>query len=144
MSQLTDFGENKVTDALWRGQALGAPATWYVALYSAAPSDGGGGTELAGNGYARVAVTASLAAWAGTQSAGSTTASSGTSGTTSNNAAVTFPTATGAWATATHFGILDASTAGNLWIWAALSTAKTAGIGDTPSFANGQLTLTVA
>ena len=144
MSQLTDYAENKVTDALWRGQALGAPATWYVALFSAAPSDTGGGTELSGNSYARVAVTASTAAWAGTQSAGSTTASSGTSGTTSNNAAITFPTASGAWSAATHWGIFDASSAGNLWIWAALTTAKTAGSGDTLSFANGQLTLTVA
>ena len=48
MSQLTDFAENKVTDALWRGQALGAPATWYVGLFSAAPSDTGGGTVTPG------------------------------------------------------------------------------------------------
>jgi hypothetical protein len=32
MSALTNYGENKIIDALKRGQALGAPATWYYAL----------------------------------------------------------------------------------------------------------------
>lgn len=35
MSGKTDFAQNKFTDAQWRGQALGAPATWYFALICA-------------------------------------------------------------------------------------------------------------
>jgi hypothetical protein len=35
MSGLTDYAQNKVTDALWRGQALGAPATLYFGLICA-------------------------------------------------------------------------------------------------------------
>jgi hypothetical protein len=51
-------------------------------------------TELSGGSYARQSILASLANWAGTQSAGSTTASTGTSGTTSNNNVITFNTGT--------------------------------------------------
>src|SRR5690349_20255539 len=75
---LTDYAENKLVDALLRGQSLGSPATFYVALYTTCPTDSTAGTEVSGGSYARVAVTSSLANWAGTQSAGSTTASSGT------------------------------------------------------------------
>ena len=35
MGAFTDFAENKIIDALFRGQALGVPATWYVALIAA-------------------------------------------------------------------------------------------------------------
>ena len=132
---LTNYAENKLTDALWRGQALGAPATWYVGLDTVACSETGGGTEVAGGSYARVETNASLAAWAGTQSAGSTVASSGTSGTTSNNNAVTFPAPTANWGSVTHAAIYDASTGGNLLVWGALTVPKTINNGDSaPSF----------
>lgn len=36
MSGLTDYAQNKIIDALWRGQALGAPATLYFGLICAA------------------------------------------------------------------------------------------------------------
>lgn len=150
MAAFSDFAENKLIDFLFRAQALGitgataaagtGPATLYVALLTAAPSDTGGGTEVSGNAYARVAVTSSLANWAGTQSAGSTTASSGTSGTTSNNAAVTFPTPTPAgWGIVTHAAIYDAATAGNLIAWGALTASKTINADDAVSFPAGTL-----
>lgn len=144
MPALSDYAENKIIDAIFRAQVLGAPATMYVALFTATPSDSGGGTEVSGGSYARVAVTGALANWAGTQSAGSTTASSGTGGTTSNNAAVTFPAPTANWGVATHFGLFDASTSGNLWVWAALTVSKTINNGDAaPSFAIGALTFQI-
>ncbi|MDE2442524.1 MAG: hypothetical protein KGP14_16025, partial [Betaproteobacteria bacterium] len=114
---LTDYAENKIVDALFRGQALGAPATWYYALYTVCPTDSTAGTEVTGGSYARVGVTASLANFAGTQSAGSTTASSGTGGTTSNNGTVTFPTASGTWGTIACWGLTDAASAGNIWVY---------------------------
>lgn len=144
MAALTNFAENKVIDALMRAQAIGTPATWYVGLFTAAPSDTGGGTEVSGGSYARVAVTAGLTQWAGTQGAGTTTASSGTNGTTSNNAAITFPAPTASWGTVTHVGIFDASTAGNLWVYTALTASKTVNNGDpAPSFAAAALTLQI-
>ncbi len=141
MASKTNYFENKLIDQIFRGQAFSFPGTLYVALFTAAPSDAGGGTEVSGGSYARVAVACSLANWAGTQSAGSTSASSGTGGTTSNNAAITFPAPSANWGSITHFAIMDASTAGNMLVWGALGTAKTVNNGDpAPSFAIGALT----
>lgn len=154
MAALSDFMENKLIDFLFRAQALGitgataaagtGPSTLYVALYTANPTDSTAGTEVTGGSYARVAVTSSLANWAGTQSAGSTTASSGTGGTTSNNATITFPAPTANWGVVTGMGLLDASTAGNLLIFSALTVSKTINNGDAaPSFAAGAATFQI-
>lgn len=141
---LTDYAENKAVDAMVRGQALGAPATFYIGLATDTCTDSGAGTEPSGNAYARVAVTSSLANWAGTQSAASTTASSGTGGTTSNNAAITFPTSTGAWGTVQSVRWYDASTAGNSWICINLtSSLSVSGTGFTVSFAAAQLSFQI-
>ena len=145
MSAMSDYLENKLIDHIFRGQTFTAPTNLYVALYTAAPADAGGGTEVTGGSYARVTVACSLANWAGTQSAGSTTASSGTGGVTSNNAAITFPTPTANWGTVTHFGIFDASSGGNLLFHGALTASKTVNNGDpAPSFTAASLQLTFA
>ena len=109
---LTDYAENKTVDALLRGQSLSAPATMYIGLATDTYSDSGAGTEPSGNAYARVAVTSSLANWAGTQSAGSTVASSGTGGTTSNNSAITWAASTGAWGNLQSVRWYDAASGG--------------------------------
>lgn len=138
---LTDYAENKIVDAVLRGQTLGAPATGYVALYTACPTDSTAGTEVTGGSYARVAIVSSLANWAGTQGAGTTVASSGTGGTTSNNVVITFPTPTANWGTVACWGITDAATVGNLWIYSTLTVSKTINNGDAaPSFAAGAAT----
>lgn len=145
MAAFSDFAENKLIDFLFRGQSLGitgataaagtGPATLYMALFTAAPTDVGGGTEVAGGSYARVAITSSLANWAGTQAAASTVASSGTTGTTSNNAVMTFPAPAASWGVVTSFGVFDAPTAGNLLIYGNLTISKTVNNGDpAPSF----------
>ena len=122
---LDNYGENKLLDALLRGQAIGTPATWYIALYTDTCTEGAAGTEVStsGTAYARQAVTAGLTQWAGTQSAGSTTASTGTNGTTSNNAAITWTQSTAAWGNLQAVGFMDASTAGNRWICINLTSA---------------------
>lgn len=138
MAALSDYLENKLIDQIFRGQAYTFPATLYVGLLTAAPSDSGGGTEVSGGSYARVSVTSSLANWAGTQGAGTTTASTGTSGTTSNNSNITFPAPTANWGTVSHVGIYDAASGGNLLFWAALSVPKTVNNGDAaPYYAAG-------
>ncbi len=151
MSANTDAFENKLIDFLFRGQALGlanttaaagtGPSTHYVGLIGVAGSDASVGTELSGGGYARVAVAASLANWAGTQAAGSTTVSTGNSGTTSNNIAINFPTPSGAWGQAVEWAIFDSQTGGTEIIRAALGAPKTINQGDpAPYFAPGTLT----
>lgn len=116
----------------------------YVGLFTAAPSDAGGGTEVTGGSYARVAVGSSLANWAGTQAAASTTSSSGTNGTTSNNNAVTFAAPTANWGVITHLAFFDAASGGNMLFWAPLTTSKTVNNGDAaPSFAAAALTVQI-
>jgi len=154
MSAQSDNFENKYIDWLFRAQALGlngstagagsGPATLYISLKLAADTDAAQGAEVSGGGYARVPVMSSLANWAGTQGAGSTTASSGTSGTTSNNNAVTFPTPSAAWGQVVGFGIHDSATGGIELFYAPLAAPKTINNGDpAPYFAPGSLTIQV-
>lgn len=143
----SDYLSNKLIDFIFRGQAFTFPATLYAALYTAAPSNAGGGTEVGGGvGYARVAIAGSLANWAGTQAAGTTVASTGTSGQTSNNTPIAWsgPT-TGAWGTLGWVAYLDAASAGNPVFWAPLNSAKTVPSGVTsPSLPAGTQTITWA
>lgn len=143
-ADLTNYGENKIVDALLRGQTLGAPATGYWALGTDTCTDAGPGTEVSGGSYARVSVAASLANWAGTQSAGSTVASSGTTGTTSNNAAITFPQSTAAWGNLQSVWLMDAASSGNRWICINLTTPfNVSAAGVTVSFPAGSLTFQI-
>ena len=144
MSAMSDYLENRLVDQLFRGQAAPTTSTLYVGLLTAAPSDTGGGTEVSGGSYARVAVTSSYTNWAGTQSAASTVASTGTGGQTSNNAAITFPSPSATWGTVTHFGIYDAASAGNLLFWGALTISKTINQADTVTFPAASLSVTFA
>ena len=123
---MSTYLSNELLDHMLGNGGYTRPTNIYVALYSAAPSDAGGGTELSGNGYARVNASAKFE-----------TAASG--GIISNDGAITFGPATAAWSAATHFGILDASPAGNLLFWGALDTARTVGLGDSAEFAIGAL-----
>lgn len=155
MAAYTDFKENKLIDFMYRGQALGisgasaaagsGPSIHYVGLLTAMPTDSTAGTEIPSvNGYARVAIASSLANWAGTQGAGSTTASTGSSGTTSNNVPINFPTPTGAgWGTGVAFGLYDAAVGGNLLDFAALDSAQTFNVGNAVSFPPGTLIVKV-
>lgn len=141
---MSDYLENKLIDALLRGQTFTMPTTVYAALATTSGSDAACGTEVTGGSYARVAVTSSLANWAGTQSSGSTVASSGTSGTTSNNNAITYPAPTANWGSITEVCIFDASSGGNLLFRTALTTPKTVNNGDAaPSFAAAALTFQI-
>ena len=130
MSSFTDYTENKVLDHVTGKTSFTMPSVW-VALFTAAPSDTGGGTECTGGSYARKSTAGSD--WA---------AASG--GATSNAAAITFVTPTGSWGTATHFALMDASTSGNMLAWAPLTTPQAIGTGNTVSFAIGDLDITLS
>lgn len=130
MAALSDYSEKLILDWLMTNGSATRPTAWYVALYTAAPSDSGGGTEVSGNGYAREAVTFDAASTPG--------------GTTSNSGVVSFTAVGGSWGTVTHLGIFDADTGGNLLWHGALTASKTVGDGDTLEFAIGNIDLTVA
>ena len=131
MAGFTDYLENKVLLHVFGGTAYTAPSTLYVGLFTAAPSDTGGGTECAGGSYARKSMPDMTV--------------SGTSPTqATNGAAVEFATATGAWGTVTHCGVFDAASSGNLLGWAALTASKTVSSGDVFRFDAGDLDITLA
>lgn len=137
---VSDVYEKRILDLIFRNAnasatvplALDATNVW-IGLFTATPSDTGGGTEVSGGSYARVAVARTGAGW---------NAAAGALAATTNTGTITFPTATGSWGTVTQFGIFDAATTGNLVWWGDLTTSKTIGSGDTASFAAGTLSLT--
>ena len=131
----SDFLELEILDHVLGAAVYTPPVTVYVAAFTAAPSDTGGGTEVSGNNYSRVAVT---------NNATNFPAASGATALKSNGTVVTFPTASGSWGTVTHIGLFDASSAGNLLMWADLTASKAVGANDTLTIPIGELDITLA
>lgn len=132
MAGFTTALEEDIIDHVF-GAATYTPATnHYIALYTAAPTDAGGGTEATGGSYARVTVTNNATTWPAS-----------TSGAKANGIALTFPQATASWGVVTHFGIHSHLTNDTLIIWGALTASKTIDNGDTASFAVGELDITL-
>lgn len=131
MSSFSDYTENLVLNWLLTTNSATRPTAWYVGLFTAAPSDTGGGTEVTGNAYARVAT--------------GTISVTGTAPTTAtNSAAIEFAAASGGnWGTVTHAAIFDASTGGNMLAWAALTTSRTINDGDVFRIPASSLTVTL-
>lgn len=130
MAGKSDYMENKVLDIIG-GTAFSAPTDIYVALYTAAPTDAGGGTEVSGGSYARKQVTNNSTNWP---------AASG--GAKSNGTDIVFATPTANWGTIVAFALFDA-VAGNMLYWGLVTPNKTVNNGDpAPKFAAGDLDLT--
>lgn len=129
MAGLSNYAEDLVLDWLFTANSATRPTAWYVGLFTVAPGEGGGGTEVAGNAYQREAATFTV---------------SGTAPTTAENSvAIEFPTATGNWGTIVAAGVFDASTSGNLIAFADLTASKTIQSGDVLRFNAGTLTITL-
>jgi hypothetical protein len=124
----TNFLETEILDHVFAGSAYTAPTTKYLALFTAAPGETGGGTEVttSGTAYAR-------------QSVAFTT----TGNTTSNSASVEYATATASFGTVTHVGVFDAATSGNLMAYAALTSSKAIDTGDVFRVPIGDLDITL-
>lgn len=130
MAALSDYSEKLALDWMMTAGAATRPTAWFLGLFTAAPSDSGGGTEVSTSGYARQAITFAAAASPG--------------GTTDNSGAVSFTASGGNWGAVTHVGIFTASTSGNLLWHGAMAASRTINDGDTLSFAVGAVTLTLA
>jgi hypothetical protein len=130
MSSFTDYTENLVLNYLLTANSVTRPTAWYVGLFTAAPSDTGGGTEVSGSGYVRK-VTGTITV-------------SGTATTATNSAAIEFAAASGGnWGTITYAAIFDAETGGNMLAWAELTTARTINDGDVFRIPASSLTVTL-
>lgn len=131
MSSFSDYTENLALNFLFTTNTATRPTVWYVGLFTAAPSDTGGGTEVSGSAYARK-VTGTITV-------------SGTSPTTAtNSAAIEFAAASGGnWGAVTHAAIFDALTTGNMLAWAPLTTSRTINDGDVFRIPASSLTITL-
>jgi len=118
--------ETRVLTWVFTNSSATRPTAWFVALYTGAPNDAGGGTEVSGGAYARQAVTFSVSG-----------------DTATNTGAVEYPTATAGYGTVTHVGVFDASTGGNLIAYAALTASKTIDTGDVLRLPAGDLDVTL-
>jgi hypothetical protein len=127
--------ENKYLDAgLGDDHAPNMPATVYIALFTAAPDDSGGGTEVAGGSYARESLANNSTNWP---------AASG--GFKSNGVQVDFAVASANWGTVTHFAIMDHATdaadADNIMHWGPLAGPLPVNTGDTATFPVGMIVI---
>jgi hypothetical protein len=119
----TNYLEDNLINHVLRGVAYAMPPAIYVALFTTAPTDSGGGVEVSGGSYTRQACTFAVPS----------------AGTTSNDIPVVYPTATAGWGTVVAFALMDAVAAGNMLYFANLNAARTVLTGDVLSFPIGQL-----
>ena len=112
---LSNTFETHTLQYLFTTTSVTRPTAWYIALFTSNPDEDASGTEVStsGTAYARQSATFTV---------------SGNEAT--NSAAIEFPTATASYGTVTHIGVFDASTAGNLIAYAALTTSKAIDTGD--------------
>jgi hypothetical protein len=122
---LSNYLENKILDHFLGTTSYTKPTTVYVALYTAAPNDAGGGTEATGGSYARQTATFSAAS----------------GGATSNDTNIDFASMPAA--TIVAIGVHDAITSGNLLVWGTLSSNKALDAGDTLRIATGDLDISI-
>lgn len=134
MSDMSDYLEAQILNVIFRTQVAWKPPAVYIALYTAAPSDAGGGTEVTGGAYARQQVSQADAEWN----------APGAGGTIDNVNAITFPKATANWGTVTHMAVHDAVTAGNLLFHRILAASKIVNTDDTFKFDVGDHDVTLA
>jgi hypothetical protein len=139
----SDAWEKKVLDAVFGATALTVPGTLYAALLTdtntSAQRSAGTVTEVSTatwTNYARVAITNNTTNFP---------AATGTTATKQNGTAINFGTATisGAAPVVTAIAFYDASTAGNLVFWVALSSSQTINNGASVSVAANGISMTL-
>lgn len=124
MASMSNYLENALLDHLHGAATYTTPSALYVALFTSATDDTGGGTEVSGGGYVRQSVTFGP--------------SSG--GQASSNVVVSFPKATTNWGVVTHAAIMDASTGGNMLVHGALNSSREIKANDQLKFESGDIT----
>lgn len=131
MGSLSDYSELELLDHVCN-VAYSPVATLYLALATADPTDAGTGASMNecadANAYARTAIAFGAAA----------------SRVITQSGVVTFPQASGAWGTVTHWAIVDSLThgAGNMLAHGAFATGKAIVDGNTPSVASAEINVT--
>lgn len=127
MAEFTNYLEAKLLDHVLTNTSFSSPTTVYAGLFTVAPNDSGGGTEVSGGSYARQAMSFSAAS----------------GGATTTDADINFPQATADWGTVVAVGIHDALTSGNLLMYTDLTTSKAIATGDILKISSGSLTVSL-
>jgi hypothetical protein len=130
MDSLTDYSELELLDHLFGNGVYAPPAAIYLALFTADPTEVGLLTnEPSTNGYARTAITFDAAS----------------SRQILQGAQVTFPQCSGGgWGTLTHWGIIDAASAGNMLAYGTLSSSIGTADGNVPFVAAAATVISIA
>src|SRR5689334_4360668 len=102
-SGVTTLTSNALLNFLFRTGSYTPAATYYVALFTAAPGYAGGGTEVSGGSYARQPIDNDSGEW-----------TSPTTREIGNVSPIEFPQATAGWGTVTHFALMDDVSGGNM------------------------------
>jgi hypothetical protein len=124
---------DKLLDHVLGGGDYARPSPVYFALFTVAPTGAGGGTEVSGGGYARIAKTNN-----------STNFPAASSQTKKNGTVIDFGTASADWGDVMGCGVFDAPTGGNLLIYGPFSVTRTIRNGDSFSIAVNGMTYTEA
>jgi len=132
---LSNFAEIKVNDKMFGAVDFIPPATYYIALLTAAPTEAGVVSEANYSAYARQAFANNKTNF--------TSAAADGSATIKNNIEVRFPTATSGTNIITYVALFDALVAGNMYAYGILGTSKTYTTGDRPVFEVNSLVFTV-
>jgi hypothetical protein len=122
MSQATDDLESRVLTALGtagianfgNGLTGSAGSGAFIGLFTSAPTDAGGGTELSGGGYSRKQATFGAV----------------TGGAISTSTDTQFDDASASWGTISHAGLFNSATGGQLLAYGALNTPSAIASGD--------------
>lgn len=128
MTALSDYLEMKILDHVFRNVIYTPPTTIYLALFSVAPTDAGGGTEIVGGSYARQPIPLGAAQVPG--------------GTVTNSAGLTFSNMPAI--TVVACAVMDAVTAGNFMMQGPPVANRTLAAGDNLTVAIGDLVLALA
>ena len=126
MSAFSNYLENKILLHVLSNTAYTSPATVYLGLHTADPTDAGTGTEVSGGSYARQSFASTISGNAA-----------------SNTSAIEFPTATATWGTVGWVAVWDNLTGGNLLFHGALTASKTIASGDVFRVPAGDLDITL-
>lgn len=129
MSAKTNYLENALLNHVLRNTPYTPPEVIYVALYTTATDEAGGGTEVTAvaTGYVRQVATFGIP-----------------DGVTVSTADILFPVATASYGTVTDFALLDDVTGGNMLYYGELPVHKTIAIDDQVKFTAGSLQVSEA
>ncbi len=124
----SNYLEAAVLNHVFRNTALTSPTTVYLALFSTAAGEAGGGTELTGNGYARLATAFDAPS---------------PSNQIINTDTETFTASGGAWLAIVGHSMFDAVTVGNDLCFEDSVSGPTLADGDSYEFGPGDITITL-